>query len=89
MTLLTDYFDSLRGRPVVVTKGCRPLGLGRGQKGHVCRIEFVENTGFRVRMEIQGRPVTLWTTNAARLKDGRFSLNTGDPTKRVVFSVTL
>ena len=72
---------------MTVTKGCPSKGISKGETARNIRVETVEGTGYRVVFTIAGRVFVMWATSSARFAGGKFSLNTGDPTQRVVLKV--
>ena len=75
------------GKTAIVTKGCAAKRIQKGDKITNIQVYYVMGTGFRVHFNVQGLgPVIMWAASAARLKN-TVSLNTGDPTKRVVFTL--
>ncbi len=69
---------------MTVTKGCRSKGISKGEVAREIEIHPVEGCGYRVHFKIRGRIFIMWAASSARFAGGRFSLNTGDPTRRVV-----
>ncbi len=68
-----------------VEKGCAARGLRKGDVVRHVSVTEVPGTGFRVTFEAWGaRKMAFWATNRARLQEGRFSLNTGNPLERIV-----
>jgi len=69
---------------MTVSKGCAAKGISKGERAREITVTFVPEYGYRVTFKILGRFYVMWAASAARLQEGKFSLNTGDPTKRVV-----
>ena len=69
---------------MTVTKGLPCRGISKGEVAREVTVTPVPGEGYRVSFKIRGRFFALWAASSARLAGGRFSLNTGDPTKRVV-----
>lgn len=69
---------------MTVTKGCRAKGISKGETARNIEVHPVEGCGYRVHFTILGRLFILWAQSSARFAGGKFSLNAGDPTQRVV-----
>lgn len=67
-----------------IQKGCRALGLRKGDEAHDVDVREVPGTGFRVTFEARGKRYALWATSRARVRPGHLSLNTGNPLNRVI-----
>lgn len=78
---------ALAGKSAVITKGNVRKGIAKGEIARNIEVFFVEGCGFRVHFKIQGRIFIMWAASAARFGGGQLSLNTGDPTQRVVMAL--
>ena len=69
---------------MIVAKGLPCRGISKGEVAREVTVTPVPGAGYQVSFKIRGRFFALWAASSARLAGGKFSLNTGDPTKRVV-----